>query len=117
MRPVSDLGRILMDQARDLAYAQRDGKPLDRIVSEGAARVAAHFDARAERLAVAKGRAERRDPAERAEFQRQVFAILAERGIDTSDMDMASYFYAGYSVERAVAEIDEPPARARRAGL
>lgn len=40
---VSPLGTILMDQARDLAYAQRDSKPLDSIVSEGAARIAAHY--------------------------------------------------------------------------
>ena len=42
-KQVSPLGQILMDQARDLAHAQLAGKPLDRIVSEGAARIAAHY--------------------------------------------------------------------------
>lgn len=40
---VSPLGRILMETARDLTMAHVAGKPLDRVVSEGAARIAAHY--------------------------------------------------------------------------
>lgn len=39
----SPLGKILMDTARDLAYAQRDGKPLGPVQAEGAARIAQHY--------------------------------------------------------------------------
>ncbi len=41
--PMSPLGAILADTARDLAYAQRDGKPLGPIQAEASARIAAHY--------------------------------------------------------------------------
>ena len=42
-RPISPLGQILADTARDLAYAYRDGKPLGPVEVEAAARIAAHY--------------------------------------------------------------------------
>lgn len=40
------VSQILAETARDLTLAHVAGKPLDRIVSEGAARIAAHFQPR-----------------------------------------------------------------------
>lgn len=37
------VSQILAETARDLTLAHVAGKPLDRVVSEGAARIAAHY--------------------------------------------------------------------------
>lgn len=100
-RPDSPLGTILTDTARDITLAHVAGKPTGAAQAEGAARLAAHYQGHAP--------GQNGDRAGRLAWETEVKAALARQGIhfDPADtmLDLTGLYYAGLTVERAVAEI------------